>query len=98
MNIKFVGYKFKGMLLTAMLIGALMGISDATASITSGQIGPEVPWYCPVSTIGVGESRCNARGCKKSSPHPDSYWVCDYVASGGANCPPLESCELGGGN
>lgn len=81
-----------------MFIGALLGVFDATALRTSSQIGPEEPWYCPVSEIGVGNTTCRARGCKKSSPHPDSYWVCDYVSYGGASCPPLESCELGGGN
>lgn len=96
MNIKFVSHKFKAMLLTAGLIGGLIGIFDVAALSTSGQIQPETPWYCPITQVGVGESRCKARGCKKYSP--EGHWVCDYQSFGGAECPPLENCELGGGN
>ncbi len=85
-------YGFKKMLMAAALFGCLLGISDIMAGATFSQIEPETQWYCPVSVIIVGDNTCRARGCKKSSTEPDSFWVCDYT---GGTCPPLESCELG---
>lgn len=65
---------------------------------TGGGGGGGCTWRCPVKSItqeGAGGSgSCTSVGCKKSSSHPDSYWVCAFRASGqGVTCPPLEQCD-----
>lgn len=94
MKNKLIRYKFKNALLVSVLLGCIIGVSDALSVRALGQFQTEGGWYCPVSSVIVGGNTCTASGCRDASQVPgEAIWVCDYS---GEQCPPLSGCSSSG--
>jgi hypothetical protein len=107
--IKLIGRRASLLLLASVLLGAIFGSFNNSATLAQHVPGPEEPilfegsgggggggggHYCSVSSVVVNGKTCTASGCRLySNNYP--VFVCDYRGSNGSSsdCPPLEQCS-----